>query len=178
MMKNILIPVAAFAVTVTGASAFTGGDWAEKLDIDLTDAQLSALEQAKEVREESREEAKQILEDAGLDEETMQSIREAMHEAREENRAEVKAAIEAGDYEAFKTAIEDSPLAEKITSEADFEKFAEAHELMEAGDREAAKEIMDELGIEKMGKGHGKGHGQMGEGDQGGRGEGRPDKTR
>lgn len=149
MIKQILIPVAAFAVTATGASAFMGGGstWLENANI--TDEQKSALQTAREIRTEAHEEAKAVLEAAGLDKEKMKELHEVMHEARKEQHEAMKTALEANDYEAFVKAIADSPLAEKITSEADFAKLAEAHQLMKDGDRDGAKEIMKELGLRR-----------------------------
>lgn len=164
MLKQIMIPVAAFAITATSASAFTGGQWLESLN--LTDEQESALEKAETIRQEANEEAKQVLEDAGLDDEAMKEIHDAMHEQREASRKAMDEAIEANDYNAFLEAVKDTPFADAITSEEDFGKFKEAHELMEAGDHDAAKEIMEDLGIEGMrGFGGGKGphHGGPGE---------------
>jgi hypothetical protein len=162
MFTKIAVPVAAFAVTVTAASAFNS-DMLANLDIDLTDDQVSALEEAKEIRETAHEEAQAVLEDAGLDEEKMHEIREAMHAERDAHREAVHAAIEANDYEAFLEAVDGGPMSEAIESEADFELLVEAHELRAEGDREGAQEIMSELGIERPegmgGEGRGHGHG-------------------
>lgn len=155
MLKQLFIPVAAFAITATSVAAFGNVDWSE-VDIDLSQAEISALEEAQEIRQTAHEEAQAVLENAGIDEERMSEIREAMHENREANREAVKAALESGDYDDFVAAIAGTPLADAITSEADFEKFQEAHELREAGDREGAQEIMSELGIERP-EGQGKG---------------------
>lgn len=167
MLKQIMIPMAAFAVTVTGASAFSS-EMLEKLDIDLTDDQVSALEEAHELRIDGadRDEVKEALEDAGIDQDTMKEIREAAHEQRAEHREAVKSALDAEDYDAYLDAVADTPRADLIDSEDDFEKLVEAHELREAGDREGAKEIMEELGFEKpAGHGHGHGGGQKGSGE-------------
>ena len=174
MLKQIMIPVAAFAVTVTGASAFTGdGYMLDKLDI-LSSDEKAAFEEAREIRETSRTEARQVLEDAGIDEERIGEIHAAMQEAREEHRAEMDQILTDGDYDAFVEAVAGTPLAEVITSEADFEKFAEAHELRQSGDFTGAREIMDELGIErgKGGSGMGGNHGGRGMSDANGEGFG------
>jgi len=168
-MKKIMIPVAAFAVTVTGASAFNS-DMLQKLDVDLTNDQVSALEEVHELRADGadRAEIKAVLEDADIDKEKIREVRKASHEYKKEKHQEVKTAIEAGDYEAFKNVVEDSPLAEKIDSESKFEKLIEAHELRESGDKEGAQEIMSELGIERgEGKGFGGKHGRHGAGLEG-----------
>lgn len=160
MVEKIMIPVAAFAVTATGASAFSG-DLLEKLDLDLTNEQVNALEEVHELRAEGadREEVREVLEDAGLDREDMQEIREAVRAYKAEQRAVIHEALEDGDYDAFIDAIEGTRLADVIDTEGEFETFVEAHELRENGDREGARELMEELGIEKPeGKrGHGRG---------------------
>jgi len=160
--KALLIPIAAFAVTVTGASAFNS----EVLEnAGLNDDQISAFEQAHELRKDGeREAARDIIADAGIDTDTLHEVREAMKEHRESMRTAVDQAVEGSDYNAFLEAIEGSPLVDIITSEDDFELFVEAHGLREAGDKEAAREIMEDLGFE--GKMHGKGHGMnKGEGN-------------
>lgn len=154
MLKQILIPVAAFAVTATSAAAFGNIDLSE-LDIDLSSSEEAALEEARDIRETAREEAQNVLEAAGIDDERMREIHDAMHSARDAHREAVNEALESGDYEDFIAAIADGPLADAITSEADFEKYLEAHELRQAGDFEAAQELFDELGLEGRGEGLG-----------------------
>ncbi len=151
MLKQIMIPMAAFAITVSGASAFSGSDWVSKLDVDLTDEQVSALEQAKEIRQSAEEEAKQVLVEAGLDETKMKAIHDAMREMHKANHEAMENALESEDYEAFKEAVADTPLSTQITTEAEFSKLAEAHALREAGDPEAAQALLAELGIEGKG---------------------------
>ncbi len=183
MIKQIMIPVAAFAVTVTGASAFNSA-MLEKIDIDLSDSQVSALEEAHEMRIDGadRDEVRDYLEESGIDQDTMGEIREAVHEARDISREAVQSALDDDDYDAFIIAIAGTPMADAIDSEADFETFKEAHELRQSGDHEGAAALMSELGIEKP-EGHGGPGGQGGEmrgggengprGDGEGRGEGR-----
>jgi hypothetical protein len=170
MINKIMIPVAALAITVTGASAFNS-DLLQKIDVDLSDNQISALEEAHELREggADRDDVKAILEDADIDKDTMREIREAAHEYRQGRHEEVKSAVDAEDYDAFKNAIEGSPMAEVIDSESDFARLVEAHELREDGDKEGAQEIMAELGIERgEGKGFGgKHYGKHGAGFEG-----------
>ncbi len=165
MLKQIMIPMAAFAFTVTGASAFTGNHaWWENSNVDLTDQQVSALEEAQNLRETAQEKAKTVLEDVGIDQEKLDSLREAARKARQAHHEDVEAAVEAGDYQAFLSAVADTPMADVIDTEAKFEKFAEAHELMQSGDVDGAREIMDELGLQKPGDvmgnrmGHSEGH--------------------
>ena len=154
MIKHIMIPVAAFMVTATGVSAFNS-DILEKINVNLSTSQIEALEESHELREAGDYEAE-------IDRDTMHEIRSAMHEYRMEMREAVKEAVENSDYEAFQSAIAETPLAEQITSEEDFEQFVEAHELMADGEFEAAKEIFAELGIEKKGHKGGFGGGHRG----------------
>ena len=80
--------------------------------------------------------------DPGRDQTLEHAAREAVHTALEED-----------DYRAFKAAIADSPLADIITSRADFEQFQEAHRLRQAGNWDEAEDIMDELGVTHPGVG-------------------------
>ncbi|MCB9811926.1 hypothetical protein H6783_03355 [Candidatus Nomurabacteria bacterium] len=143
--KSLLIPIAAFAVTVTGAQAFNS----EVLDMaGLSEEQKSAFEEARELREEGdREGARDVLIEAGIDEDTMDKVREAMHEYRDEHRAAIDEAVANNDYDAFKEAIAGSPLEEIIQNEDDFAIFVEAHDLRAAGEHDEAKALMDELGF-------------------------------
>jgi hypothetical protein len=110
----------------------------------LTTAQQEALEEARTLRRQGEtEKARDVLLDAGLDEDTMESLREAAKAAHEA----MHNAIDDEDYEAFKEAIEGTPLADIITTEADFKMFVKAHELRKSGSNDEAKEILDELGM-------------------------------
>lgn len=138
--KSLLIPIAAFAVTVTGAQAFNS-DVLVRAGLDET--QIAAFEQARELRKGGdKEGARDVLIEAGVDENTVAAVRDAMHKERDAMHEAMEIALEANDYDAFKTAIEGSPLADIITTEADFLLFKEAHD-----HREAARDIMEELGI-------------------------------
>lgn len=150
MIKQIMIPAAAFAITATGASAFSG-DLLKKIDVDLTTDQITALEEVHELHQDGadRDEIRELLENAGLDRDTMQEIREATHEQRELTREAVQQAFEDEDYEAYQTAVANTPHADMISSEADFRELVAAHQLRQAGDHEAAAEIMSDLGFEK-----------------------------
>ena len=149
--KALLIPIAAFAVTVTGVQAFNS-DVLERAGLD--EEQISAFEEARGLREEgNRDGARDVLLDAGIDEGTMKSIREAMHQERDAMHDAMETALENNDYDAFKQAIEGSPLADIVTTQADFELFKEAHD-----HREAAHDIMTELGVQEGEHGDMMGH--------------------
>ena len=153
--KALLIPIAAFAVTVAGVSAFNG-DILQKAG--LSDEQVSAFEEAHELRKNGdKEGARDVLKEAGIVQETMESVRGAMKEHKAEMRSAIDEAVENDDYDAFLEAIGGSPLADIITSEDDFDLFVEAHELRVEGDWKAAREIMEELGFEGKKHGH-RGH--------------------
>ncbi len=72
------------------------------------------------------------------------------------NREQMKAVLEGGDYEAFKTTAEGTPLADTIDSEEKFQKLIQAHEALIAGDKDTANEIRDELGLKAPRSGKGK----------------------
>jgi len=153
--KALLIPIAAFAVTVTGASAFNSSVLE---NAGLNGVQISAFEEARELREEGdKEGAREVLVVAGIDMETMHAVRDAMKEHRARMHDDVDAAIQNGDYDAFLVAVAGSPIGEIVDTPEEFSLFTEAFNLREAGDKEAAREIMEELGFE--GKMHKRGHG-------------------
>ena len=156
--KSLLIAIAAFAMTTTAVSAHGGIKILEKAG--LNENQIEAIEEARELRQQGDyESARDILVDAGIDEDVLRNI----HKVAKEEKRTIHEALVSGDYEAFIEAIEDSPLSDIITTEADFQQFQDAHMLRKSGDWEEAEEILDELGIEpKMNKGHhGKKHGHL-----------------
>lgn len=141
LMKTLLIPLAAFAVTVTGASAFSG-DMLKRAGLD--DEQIAAFEEAKELKEAGEKEAaRDVLIAAGVDETVIKQVREAMRE----HHSDIHSAIANKDYEAFKAATEGSPFADMISGIEEFNRLVEAHELMKSGNKAAAKDIFEELGV-------------------------------
>ncbi len=168
--KALLIPIAAFAVTVTGAQAFNS-EVLEKAG--LSGEQISAFEQAHELRKEGdKEAARDVIVEAGIGIDTMHAVREAMQTHRKEMKSEMHTAIENEDYEAFLEAVAGSPLSDIITTEDDFARFVEAHTLRVEGEHQAAREIMEDLGFEpkeRDGKGH-RMHRGMHDGEKGYRG--------
>jgi hypothetical protein len=157
MIKQLLVGVALFGVTATSVSAWSGSDWLQYADLNLTEAEQTALEEAETIRDNAMVEAKAVLTEAGIDEERMQEIRQAKREGMKEVRDEVKAAIEANDYSAFTATVAGSPLADSIDTEAEFAKLVEAHNLREAGDRAGAIAIMKELDLPGLGHMEGRG---------------------
>jgi len=149
--KSLFVAVAAFAVTASGVHAFGSTELLTRAG--LSDEQVVAVQEAQELKVMGdMRGAREVLESAGVTKQTMQQIREAAKEAK---RA-VHAAVEANDYDAFVVAVADSPLADVITNQAEFNQFVEAHELRESGDKDGAKELLEGLGVDtqKHGKKH------------------------
>lgn len=156
---NILIPLAAFAVSVTGAATLSP-DLMRRAG--LNEEQIAAFEEARELKQAGDfDKARDVLVSAHIDEDVMEQLRGAMKEHRQGHNIAIKAAIEAKDYESFKSAATGSPLGDIIDSQAEFDRFVEAHTLMESGDKDEAKEIFKELGL-NWGHGHLKGEGKGG----------------
>lgn len=141
--KSLLIAIAAFAVTTSGVFAYSGDSILERAN--LSAEQKSAITRARELKETGDiAAARDSLVEAGIDEEVLKKL----HQAKNQVHEEMQAALEAGDYEAFLVIIAETPLAEIITSEADFEQFQAAHAYKAEGNFVAAKEIFGELGVE------------------------------
>lgn len=153
--KSLLIAIAAFAVTATGAQAYVGTKALSRAG--LSTEQITALEEARTLRIEGEvEKARNVLVEAGIDEEALAAVREAAYAAR----MAMHQALEDGDYSAFKESIKDTPLADIITTEADFELFAEAHDLKRSGNHAEAKEIFANLGLPERDEHHVRGQGR------------------
>ena len=122
---------------------------------------------------------------AGISEERFDEISTQVQErkeGREDRREAVDAALEAEDYDAFVDAVGDSErgahLLESV-NEGNFDTFLALREAREAGDHETAKELAEELGLERPGGRGGQQRGDFGDngfqrGSQGfqGRGQG------
>lgn len=149
--KSLLIAIAAFAVTATGAQAYVGTKNFSQLG--LSTQQVEAFTQARDLRRKGEvEKARDVLLEAGVTEDTLASLRTATHAPHQA----VHEAVLANDYEAFKEAIVDTPLADIIITEADFVEFKKAHDLKTEGKISEAKDIFGDLGMpgKKMGRHH------------------------
>ena len=101
----------------------------------------------------------------------MQAHHAAMAEKRAErdaSREALHAAVEAGDYAAWAEAVGDRPIAEVVTAD-NFDTLVAMHNAKMSGDMETAKQLADELGIERGPGRHGRGFGGE-RGMRGGRG--------
>lgn len=138
--KSLLIAIAAFALTATGVQAYGGISVLGRAG--LTEEQIEAFEEARELRESGDfDGARDKLLNAGITDEHLRF----MHKAANQAQDAIHEAVENKDYEAFKKAVSDSPLADIVTSEADFEQFCEAHELRQANEWAESDAIMSDL---------------------------------
>ncbi len=122
--KSLLIAIAAFAVTATGAQAYMTP---QKLGrAGFSEVQVEALTQARDLRQRGKyEAARDLLVEAGIDENALVKLKQVAKTIQ----SEVDRAVVANDFEAFKAAVAGTPLADIVTSESDFADFRAAHEL-------------------------------------------------
>ena len=114
--------------------------------------QLVALHEAKEAG--NYEEAKAIAEELGLPQRGQRGGKKLNEEAQ--------AAVEAGDYNAFVTAVgQDARILEKVTAD-NFDAFAAMKEAKADGDYETAREIAEKSGFKVKGP-----RGERGDGEDG-----------
>jgi hypothetical protein len=140
--KSLLIAIAAFAVTTSGVFAYSGNNVLERAN--LSAEQKTAITRAREQREHGNyNAARDSLVEAGVDENVLRRLHAAKHQVE----LEMQAALVAGDYKVFISSIAQTPLADIIITEDDFEQFRAAHALKDDGDHLAAKEIFEELGV-------------------------------
>lgn len=140
--KSLLIAIAAFAVTATGAQAYVGAQYLERAG--LSSSQVSALSQARDLRMKGKkEEARDVLLQAGVDAKAIDSLRQAARAAHDA----IEEAVEKNDYEAFKLAAASSPLIDIITTKEDFAQFVEVHDLKAEKKFNEARELLGELGL-------------------------------
>ncbi len=145
--KSLLIAIAAFAVTTTGAQAYVGNKYFNQSG--LSTEQVQAFSQARDLRRKGKiDKARDVLMEAGVTEETIASLRSAAHASKNA----IEEAVEAKNLVAFKEAISGTPLYDVITTEADFKLFVEAYELRREGNFIEAKEILDDLGVSGEGR--------------------------
>ncbi len=141
--KALLIPLAAFALSATGVSAFNSD---VLIQAGLTDTQVGAFESARELRKEGHEgKARELLIKSGVTLETIESIREAVRIQKKVFYEAVDAAVRSNNYDAFKEVIKSLPLADIITSKDDFEIYVQAHQYYQEGEVGKAAETAKEL---------------------------------
>ena len=143
--KSLLIAIAALALTATNAQAYSG----EVLErAGLTETQRDAFATARELRAHGEtEKARNVLVEAGIDTSVIERVRSAMSDEHRAYQTALEAALLVNDYQAFLTAIAGTPLADIVTTEADFAKYKEAYDLKVSGDKIGADTLFTELGI-------------------------------
>jgi hypothetical protein len=140
--KSLLIAVAAFAMTATGAQAYVGTKHLERSGFNSE--QVRAFTQARQLQTEGEfKKARDLLVEAGVDENSVGQLR---HVAYDIHRA-ITMAVVANDFAAFKVAVAGSPLADIVTTEADFVVFSDAHAAKQAGRYVEARSLFDDLGL-------------------------------
>lgn len=150
--KSLLIAIAAFAVTATGAQAYIGSQYLERAG--FSSVQVDALNQARDLRlKGKKDEARDLLLQVGVDGKAISSLRKAAQAAQ----SAIHEAVIANDYEAFKVAAAKSPLLDIITTKEDFGQFVEIHNLKAEKKFIEAKELMAKLGLPESGMGKVKG---------------------
>lgn len=143
--KALLIAIAAFAVTTTGVHAYGGQKIFSRAG--LSPQQIEAFEVARDLQQQGdSDRARDVLVAAGVNEETLSALQRVMRQTRHG----IHAALTANDFAAFREIVIDSPLADLITTEADFQQFRLAHELRRSGAWEKSDAIFTALGVEKV----------------------------
>ncbi len=139
--KQLLIAIAAFAVTATGVQAYGGVEMLERADLHKN--QLEAVREAQGRRAKGDFiGAHDILLDAGIGEGELDALRKVKVSSRDS----IQQALHDDDYEAFKKAVSDSPVADIVTSLVDFELFKKAHDLRQGGRLEGSRGFISGLG--------------------------------
>lgn len=142
--KSLLIALAAFAVTTTGAQAYVGAKTLSRAG--FSQEQIGALSTARDLRREGEVgAARDVLVAAGIDETALTSLREEVGTVR----ASVAAAVAANDFDTFRELVSESPLADLVTTEEDFAVFREAQALSRIGAHQAAADRYAELGADE-----------------------------
>jgi len=115
---------------------------------DFSEDQFNRLQQVHDLHEEGdHEEARELAEELGLER------RGHMKKGHEGMKA-MHEALEAGDYDAWLELVsqkENSPFAD--FTEEDFNQLQKIHEFHQSGDHEGAKELAEELGLERPERG-------------------------
>lgn len=143
--KSLLIAIAAFAVTTSGAQAFVSSDYLNRAGLSIN--QVEALSQARDLRIKGKSgEARDLLLEAGVDEEVLIALRKATHAAH----SAMHQAVKDGDFEAFRIATKGTPIYDIVTTEVDFKLFQEAHNLKTEGKIVEANQAFTDLGLPEV----------------------------
>lgn len=144
--KSLLIAIAAFAVTTTGAQAYVGNKQLQRSGVPAS--QATAWAEARSLYENGEiEKARDLLLTAGVEEKTLKKL----SSAKIESRQAILQAVTNNDFLAFRQAITGTPLADLVVTEADFKDFVTAHQYWQAGKHEEARALWSDLGLPKHG---------------------------
>ena len=143
--KSLLIAIAAFAVTATGAQAYVGTQQLSRAG--FTSDQIDAFSEARELKAKGQvEKARDVLLDAGVDENKLNTLRKISHDTHHK----LHLALKQDDYESFKVTASGTPLDSIITTEIDFAQLRQAHKLQQEGEVDDAKAIFADLGLSTL----------------------------
>lgn len=159
--KKFAVPALVLGLIVLGGgTALAAGNGFDVSKLSgFTDTQKQAIEKAFQIRQTAETEAKTVLDAAGVDQKALHDQMRAGHETE---RKAMEAALDANDYEAFKAAVANSPMKDKLTNDT-FAKLVQIHTLEKAGDKEGAAKLRKDLGVGfGMGMGGHGGHGPQG----------------
>jgi len=144
--KSLLIAIAAFAVTTTGAHAYIGTKQLQRAG--LSPEQVSAFVEARSLVESGdANKARDILLSAGVGEDAINRLAKAKNYSLEV----LQVALDNNDFAAFRTAVEGTPLYDLILTEADFADFIAAHRMWQEGETKAARKAFGALGVDGQG---------------------------
>lgn len=161
--KALIVPVAAMTVMAGNAYAFNSQSLSRAR---LSDDQIAAFEAAHDLRADGNYlAARDVLEDAGIDMQVLREIKNSWREQQWGMNEDALLALEKDDYEGFVLAIKGTELADVIKNKESFDTYVEAYELGQAGKHEEARLLLESLGLEADGRGHGQGYGRYGTGD-------------
>lgn len=137
----MMVAIAAFALTASGAQAFTGDIL---LSAGLTENQRAAFEVARELRLEGDiTGARDLLVDAGIDEKVIERVRTALTEAKQGAKTSTIK------HKHYKHAV--APHHPELTST----QAAALAAAQSANDRDTMEAILEEAGIRSPKSGHG-----------------------
>ncbi|MFT5180034.1 MAG: hypothetical protein ACI9GH_000330 [Candidatus Paceibacteria bacterium] len=141
----ITLSILAFLLLSAGGVAYAASEEGFH-KMNLTEEQKEVLEEARELKEEGDlKGARELIKESGI---VFPKKHHKYSEELMEKHEDIREAVENGDYDLFLELTEDSPRHIEINEDT-FNRLVEAHALRQAGDHEGAREIMEELGLDK-----------------------------
>lgn len=119
---------------------------------DISEEEFLKMQKMHTLKKEGKfEEAEALRKELGLPERDGRGGMGKMKSSQE--RQAIYNAMESGDFNAWKEAMGDRPMAQTMTEE-NFQKLRQAHEMKKNGNHEGARALMEELGMGKAGNGY------------------------